>query len=297
MRAFIRGTLEHLVVGSGMAALAARSRRNRTLVLAYHNVVPSGQAVPGDRSLHLSMDDFRAQLDLLQRHGEVVPLEEARSPSPADSPPRFALTFDDAYRGTVLMALPELAARGLPGTVFVPPGLLGGESFWWDAVPVSGWENPAPLGELRGEAVRVRRWALEQGLQLRSMPPMQMPCTVDELRDAMGGNGIRLGCHTWDHPNLDRLSAGEIRDQMSRTRTWLEESGLPRVDWVSYPYGKTNATVRQVVRELGFAGGLRVDGGWLPLDAQDPFDLPRINVPAGISHRGFRILLAGMRPG
>lgn len=296
MRALIRGTLEQVVVGSGMAALAARFRRNRTLVLAYHNVVPNGEEVPGDRSLHLSMDDFRRQLDLLQRHGVVIPLDEAGM-QPTSRAPRFVLTFDDAYRGTVALALPELASRGLPSTVFVPPGLLGGEAFWWDAVPVSGWEDPAPLGELRGEGQRVREWALERGLRLRTLPPNQMPCTVDELRDATRNPGVQLGCHTWDHPNLDRLSAEEIRDQMARTRDWLETSGLPTVDWVSYPYGKTNATVRQVVRELGFSGGLRVDGGWMPLGGGDPFDLPRINVPAGISAKGFRILLAGLRPG
>lgn len=296
MRAMIRGALERAVVASGVAALAARSRRGRTLVLAYHNVVADGEEVPGDRSLHLSMHDFRVQMDLLQRHGVVVPLEEATSPSDAGVP-RFVLTFDDAYRGTVQLALPELAARGLPATVFVPPGLLGGEAFWWDAVPVSGWEDPAPLGELRGEASRVRQWALDRGLRLRTLPPMQMPCTVEELRDATRHPGIRLGCHTWDHPNLDRLSGDEIRDQMARTRDWLEASGLPTVDWVSYPYGKTNATVRDVVRALGFSGGLRVDGGWMPTDGGDPFDLPRINVPAGISPRGFRILLAGLRPG
>jgi peptidoglycan/xylan/chitin deacetylase (PgdA/CDA1 family) len=296
VRALIRGTVEHLVVGSGMAALASRSRRNRTLVLAYHNVVPDGEGVPGDRSLHLSLGDFRRQLDLVQRHGEVIPLEEAWGPA-ANDVPRFVLTFDDAYRGTILVALPELAARGLSATIFVPPGLLGGEAFWWDAVPVSGWENPTPMEELRGEADRVRRWALEQGMELRSIPHMQLPCTVEELREATTQRGIRLGCHTWDHPNLERLSAGEIRDQMSRNLTWLEESGLPTVPWVAYPYGKTSGTVRQVVRELGLSGGLRVDGGWLPLEPGDPFDVPRINVPAGISTRGFRILLSGLRPG
>lgn len=296
MRALIRGTLEHVVVGSGLAALASRGRRNRTLVLAYHNVVPSGEAVPGDRSLHLSMDDFRRQMDLVQHHGEVVSLEDAWS-TPGTGAPRFVLTFDDAYRGTVLLALPELAARGLPATVFVPPGLLGGGPFWWDAVPVSGWENPTPMDELRGDAQRVTRWALEQGMALREIPHMQLPCSVDELREAAKIDGVRLGCHTWDHPNLERLTAEEIRDQLSQNLSWLEASGLPRVAWVAYPYGKTNATVRQVTRELGFAGGLRVDGGWLPLDPGDPFDLPRMNVPAGISLRGFRILLSGLRPG
>ena len=48
MRALIRGTLEHMVVGSGMVALASRSRKNRTLVLAYHKEQSAGIGRAGD---------------------------------------------------------------------------------------------------------------------------------------------------------------------------------------------------------------------------------------------------------
>jgi len=53
---------------------------------------------------------------------------------------------------TVWMA--GLAARGLPATVFVAPGLLDGNSFWWDAFlqpdePDLPERSPAPSKSTR----------------------------------------------------------------------------------------------------------------------------------------------------
>jgi len=297
VRALIKGCVEQVVVRSGLARLSSLGRRNRTLVLAYHNIIAPGDPVPGDRSLHLDLRDFRDHLDLLQQHGTVIPLDEALSPAPPGSPPRFVITFDDAYRGTVLVGFPELRARKLPATLFVPPGLLGGEPFWWDAVPISGWEDPAPLGELRGEGARVREWAVARGLALRDIPPLQRPCTLEELEAALTDDLITVGCHTWDHPNLTQLSPMEIEAQMIRSTEWIRDRGLPKVDWVSYPYGLTDETVRGAIRNLGFDGALRVDGGWFPPRSWNALDLPRMNVPAGLSGAGFRMLIAGLRRG
>jgi peptidoglycan/xylan/chitin deacetylase (PgdA/CDA1 family) len=296
VRRFVRTAAEVALVGSGLTRWAARGRRGRTLVLAYHNVVDAGDEVTGDRSLHLDLDRFRAQLDLLQEAGTVVPLASISEPSDPDSPPRFVITFDDAYRGAVLLAVRELRARGLPATIFVPPGLLGTDGFWWDAVPVSGWEDPAPLGALRGEDARIRAWARENGLSLKPVPAMQRACSFEELAEALPDDLVTLGCHTWDHPNLARLTSEEVEAQMSRTIRWLEEASLPWTRWVSYPYGLASEAVRRVTEALEFEGGLRVDGGWMGRTPQNRLDLPRFNVPAGLSDRGFRIVLSGLRP-
>lgn len=300
MRSIIRSAAEALLVESGATRLSAWGFRRRTLVLAYHNVVGAGDIAVGDKSLHLDFDQFRRQLDLLEKIGTVVPLESLETPSESGAKPRFVITFDDAYRGAIDLALPELRARGLPSTVFVPPGLLGCESFWWDAVPVSGWEHPELFGELRGEDAPIRAWAEARGLQLAEMPRLQGAASLEELAQAMTDDLVTLGCHTWDHPNLTELTSSEMQLQMSRTLEWLEESDLPWVRWISYPYGKTSEEVRRVADSLDFRGGLRIDGGWIsstPATNTRPgrLDLPRVNIPAGFSERGFRILITGMR--
>ncbi len=56
--------------------------------------------------------------------------------------------------------------------------------------------------------------------------------------------GHEIGNHSWDHANLTRLSAGEIRDQVSRTQAAIIAAGVPAPRWFRPPYGAVNAQVR-----------------------------------------------------
>ena len=70
------------------------------------------------------------------------------------------------------------------------------------------------------------------------------------LRD-ISGAGHLIGNHTWDHPDLSRLSASAVRDQLERTRDVIAQypggTTLFRP-----PYGAHNATVDKVVSQLGY---------------------------------------------
>ena len=132
MREAIKGAIEQALILSGLAALARRRVRGQTLILAYHNVVPDGESVRGDISLHLPQRRFAAQLDILARLGRVIPLARALDPA-VDRTPRFVVTFDDAYAGALSAGVGELRKRGMPGTIFVAPGLLG-LTTWWDTI-------------------------------------------------------------------------------------------------------------------------------------------------------------------
>ena len=78
---------------------------------------------------------FQEQLDWLARNRTVLPVaefsrmhREGRLPQDAT-----AITFDDGYACTAVVAAPLLERMGLSATVFLPVDLIkcGGE-FWWD---------------------------------------------------------------------------------------------------------------------------------------------------------------------
>ena len=71
----VKSTAEVALCRSGLTRAARRRLGDATVVLAYHNVVPDGETVRGDRSLHLPRREFARQLDLIRRTHEVVPLE------------------------------------------------------------------------------------------------------------------------------------------------------------------------------------------------------------------------------
>lgn len=271
----------------------------RSLILAYHNVVPAGLPLAGDLSLHLSIDAFATQLDLLEEHCDVRPLDAVLEGGHFSSRPTVALTFDDAYRGAVELALPEVARRGLPATLFVAPGLLGAASFWWDELAPVGRGLPdslrrRALDEWRGDGHTIRK-ALEGDRNRPAMPPWFSCVTQAEIDALRSMRGLTLGAHSWDHLNLSRLSGQELDVQLGRPLDWLRHSGAPRVNAIAYPYGLRSTEVEARAASAGYTAGLLVSGGWWTPLHMDRWRIPRLNVPAGLSKHGFLLRLCGFR--
>ena len=283
---------------SGAAAVGRRRLRGRTLVLAYHNIVEVACENCGDTSLHIASARFHRHLDAIEQLCDVVPISAIGGPATGGRP-RVAITFDDAYRGAVRLALPELARRGLPATVFVPPAFVPDGTFWWDDVGrlpggLSDAARTAALEECRGRDAEVRRRYADR---LSPLPPdPDTRCaTEEELRAAIMAGPVTLGSHTWSHPNLARATPAELAEELARPLAWLRERFADRYAPVlSYPYGLESPEVRAAARRAGYTMGFLVAGGWLPAHGADPFALPRLNVPAGMSADGLALRLSGL---
>ncbi|NLG63528.1 MAG: polysaccharide deacetylase family protein [Candidatus Cloacimonetes bacterium] len=291
IRSIARTLVEGVATRSGLAALSRRQAAGSVAILAFHNVVPPEDAGQGDTSLHLPLPRFIQQIERVARTHEIVDLETALS-GPGHRP-RAVLTFDDAYRGAVTLALPELRKRGLPATVFVAPALLGQSTTWWDDLGAAGLMNDArrddALTTLQGRAERVRD---ELGIMPASLPHSYGIATVDELR-AHTRDGVTLGSHSWAHEHLPSLTAGELRESLVNTRDWLRSSGMPFVDCLALPYGAGSQQVASVADDIGHSAVLLVRGGLL----RHPFDaatVPRINVPAGLTREGLELRTSGI---
>lgn len=301
LRARLKAAAERVAVGGGVAAAARARMRGGALVLAWHGVVPEGETAAGERSLHVPRRRLAEQLDALLRTHDVVPLAEVLL-SARGGRPRAALTFDDAYAGAVTAGVAELAARGLPATFFAVPAFVGADGFWWDALVPPGADALPPafraqaLDRARGQDAAVRALARRQGLRERPLPPYARPASSEELQAAARVPGITIASHTWTHSSLARLSTDEVEDEIRRPLAWLREhfpSASASAPWLSYPYGAWTAEVARAARAAGYAGALRVEGGWVPRTA-DPWALPRVNVPAGLSARGLALRAAGL---
>jgi peptidoglycan/xylan/chitin deacetylase (PgdA/CDA1 family) len=304
LRSRLKGAVEPLLIRSGTAAVARALSRSRRLVLAYHNVVPGPDTVQGDRSLHLSREQFSAQLDLLKQSCEVVPLASLLAGARTSAGrPRVAITFDDGYRGAVRIGVDELARRGLPATIFVAPAFVGGRSFWWDALGGPGGEGiddrfrARALDRDRGLDPEIRQRASREGLTERALGQYAVAATEAELREATRIPGITLGSHTWSHPNLTRLNQGELRDELASPLEWLRQRFDRVIPWLSYPYGLSSPAVERAVEEAGYEGALRVAGGWISTRVLNRYALPRFNVPAGLSREGFHLRVSGLFAG
>lgn len=76
---------------------------------------------------------------------------------------------------------------------------------------------------------------------------------ADLLRPLVESGQIQLGNHTWTHPDLTKLSKGQIADELSRTDAFLRNTyGVDATPYLRPPYGHHNAAVDAVAADLGY---------------------------------------------
>jgi peptidoglycan/xylan/chitin deacetylase (PgdA/CDA1 family) len=287
-----------LAAHSGLAALGRRLRPGAT-VFCYHNVVPDPlENRVADRPLHLGASRFAAHLAWIASAFEVVPLRDLvrrlRSGGPVGG--LAALTFDDAYRGVLTHALPELRARRLPATIFVvSEASRNPEPFWWDRLGAEGRLDDATrsdcLGRLGGNAVAIdAEYPPRPGVRHEDVT---LPATLPNLRTALG-DGIDAGSHTRTHPNLPGLSPTALDEELAGSRAALADALGEEPDLVSFPYGSTSAPVRAAVVRAGYQGGIALSYGRVRAGS-DPFDVIRVNVPASLSTLALTCWASGIR--
>ena len=298
MNSFLKRRAERVLSSNAFGRVTRHRVRGKRLILAYHGIVPDGEAPAGERALFIRQRDFAAHLDVLAEVADVAPLDEIDEIG--DGRPRVAITFDDAYRGAVREGVRELANHRMPATIFVVPGRLNNHVFWWDALS-HGAPEPSPavrehaILTLGGIDEGVRAWASSSSTPSSdALPDFSRTATVDELIEATEHEGITVGSHTWSHANLASLSAEDIAAEVVRSRDWLTARFADRaILWLAYPYGLDSASAHLVLADASYRGALRIVGGWHGPHEFSPFSRPRLNVPAGLSADGLRSRLLG----
>lgn len=195
------------------------------LVLGYH-------AVSEDWSSDISVTPAaleRQLTDLVRRGYRGARFHEAAIDPP--SAKTVVVTFDDAYRSVLELALPILERLGLPGTVFVPT------RFAKDALMAS-W----PGVDVHLEGPNEHELAIMSWEELRRLASL----------------GWEIGSHTRSHPLLTRLDDERLMEELAGSREDCEHSLGACCHSVAYPYGDTDARVVAATHAAGYtaAAGL-----------------------------------------
>ena len=104
--------------------------------------------------------------------------------------------------------------------------------------------------------------------------------------------GIEIGAHTCKHPQLDQLPEKVLHEELYVSKSLLEDNLGLAVPGLAYPFGYSNAKVRQVARELGYVYAYAVDNA-LTTDAASTFAIPRLTIKRTTTMPDFRKMVNG----
>lgn len=319
--AAIKRRTAEVLRGTGVTSAWLHFERQRPLILRYHRIYPDG-GEPAFYDMGIRRSLFEAQLDYLAANFRVVGLDEivsALAGERALPDHAVAITFDDGYRDNYTEALPALASRGLPATLFVSVENIDRRTpFWWDRLAAAVATAPdgrviadpeLGISPTRLDGIDSRRHlfdAIREALKLVPFTEFEsalarledglQPCDVargeellswEEVAKMMAG-GFEIGSHTLTHPILSRLSAEELGRQVVASRSLLEERTGRRVRYFSYPNGKmedASAAVFDAVNRAGYEAAVSTIEGRVGRGS-DRFFLERKGVTNGISADG-----------
>lgn len=73
------------------------------------------------------------------------------------------------------------------------------------------------------------------------------------LRPLVDAGQVQLANHTWDHPDLTKLSGSAVAAQLTKTQNFLKDNyGVDGRPYFRPPYGFHNAAVDKVAADLGY---------------------------------------------
>ena len=67
----------------------------------------------------------------------------------------------------------------------------------------------------------------------------------------VAAQGSEIATHTWDHPNLTKLGASQLRSELRRSLNAIEDATGVRPSVLRPPYGSVDAKVKEACAELG----------------------------------------------
>ncbi|MCD1144985.1 polysaccharide deacetylase family protein [Kocuria sp. LUK] len=172
------------------------------------------------------------------------------------SPRTAVITFDDGYKDFADNALPALQSHAYAATTYLTTGFLAGSKLHH--------KEPGPADPMLD-------WA-------------QLPELV--------ASGIEIGAHSHSHPQMDTLTAAQLRRETYLPKALLEDALGVGVRSFAYPHGYNGPRVRRFTRDAGYDNAAGVRNAFTHSN-NDPFNVARLMLQSHHSLGTFRNWLRG----
>jgi peptidoglycan/xylan/chitin deacetylase (PgdA/CDA1 family) len=201
----------------------------KALILCYHCVKDQGNP----RLRPTKIADFEKQMQYLSKMCNPISLEKIAQhiQNGTSLPPKaVAVTFDDGYEDNYEYAYPILKKYNIPATFFLTTSFIG-------TGKIPGWDQ----GYYKAENTLMLSW--------------------EQVRQ-MSGDGFSFGSHTLTHPFLTRIPRKQAQKEIYLSKDIIEQrTGIP-VTTFSYPSGKFDSDIKEMVKEAGYSAAVSTIPGY-----------------------------------
>lgn len=223
-------------------------------------------------SLFITKKLFEQHLKFYRRYFNVISLDDFFYKRFDPSRFNICLGFDDGFANNYYHALPLLEKYKVPATFFITAIRKEGfDILWNDVLAIYSASSPEQI-QLAGEtfvkqknrsyvskqsgrtlADKLRDNGFESKIKLMELVNTSLPgfpkvpkdywlqMTEDEIIKASQSPMITIGSHGYYHNDLARITVAEMREELHRSKSFLENLIQKPVTQIAFPYGSYSA--------------------------------------------------------
>ncbi len=317
----------------GVYTFFRRRQNHAVVVLTYHGVVrkiPENLHRFEYRNF-VTVGQFEKQIRFMLRHYKPVTVGQLVSGDPAAFQRGFIITFDDGFRNNLELAAPVLQKYGLEGCFFISTGLVGeNEMIWPERITYLLFatsktsieitlDRPTTVslrtpGEREKASWQIRNYlkgstkerinSVLEELEMQAGDLEELDAEQkreryafmnwDEVK-ALYGYGQIVGSHTHNHEVLSTLNAGQVEEELKKSRQLLETHTGQTICFFSYPNGAEGdfeESHKNLLKQTGYTCAFSQIHGNNYADT-DCYELRRINISQGMSPIVFEAAVCG----
>jgi peptidoglycan/xylan/chitin deacetylase (PgdA/CDA1 family) len=254
-------------------------------ILVYHGICLSDHL--RFSTTFITARTFESQLKLYKKYFNVISLDDFYQQRFSDERFNLCLTFDDGFANNYKYVLPLLDKYGIPATFFITAIRDAGyDTLWNDILNIAHKYGPANFvyrhedftkqkdgryisittgkqfaDTLRSEGFegKAEMFKLLDSLKHKVDSDYWLQMTQDEIKNLSASKWVTIGSHGFYHNDLAKIPIASAREEMLKSKQWLENITGKEIKALAFPYGSYSEELVDEAKKIGYSQLLATD--------------------------------------